>query len=377
MACLETLIGFNTVSRNSNLECIDWARALMESHGAVTRMDWSQDRTKANMLATFGEGPGGTVLSGHVDVVPVDGQDWQSDPFVATVRDGRVHGRGACDMKGFDAVVLGHVADYAAADLREPIHVALTYDEELGCLGIPHLITAMAGWNVHPSGCIVGEPTSMRIVSAHKGGRVYRCVVRGRAAHSSLTPTAVNAIEYAAQIIARIQQIGGRERLSGLRVDGFDVPFTTISTNLVIGGNGPNIVPATAEFLFDYRYVPGFDADSIIEELRALAATLDVEMRQIDPACGISFVAVNAIPALAPDMDAAVFKVAHDLVREKQIEKVGYGTEASFFQQYGVPSLVCGPGSIVQAHKADEYVALEQLAACDRFIEGLIERLSA
>ncbi len=150
LAALERLIAFDTVSRNSNLACIDWARAHMEAHGARTRMDWNADRTKANMLATFGEGPGGVVLSGHVDVVPVDGQAWTSDPFVATVRDGRVYGRGACDMKGYDAVVLGHVPDYAAAALREPIHVALTYDEEVGCLGIPHLIAAMDGWGYGP-----------------------------------------------------------------------------------------------------------------------------------------------------------------------------------------------------------------------------------
>jgi acetylornithine deacetylase len=374
---LTRLIGFDTVSRNSNLACIDWARAHMEAHGAATRMDWNADRTKANMLATFGEGPGGIVLSGHVDVVPVDGQDWTSDPFTATIRDGRVYGRGACDMKGFDAVVLGRVPSYAAARLSQPIRVALTYDEELGCLGIPHLIAAMDTWGVHPAGCVVGEPTSMRLVSAHKGGRVYRCRVTGRAAHSSLTPTAVNAIEYAARIIARIQDIAAREQQSGLCVDGFDVPFTTISTNLSSGGNGPNIVPASAEFLFDYRYVPGFDPDCIINELQSLAAELSARMRAIDPGTGIEFLLVNAIPALAAEDSAAIFRLAHDLLADKTIEKVGYGTEASFFQQYGVPSIVCGPGSIVQAHKADEYVALDQLAICERFIDGLVERLSA
>jgi acetylornithine deacetylase len=372
LAALERLIGFDTVSRNSNLACIDWARAHMEAHGAVTRMDWNADRTKANMLATFGEGPGGVVLSGHVDVVPVDGQDWTSDPFVATVRDGRVYGRGACDMKGYDAVVLGHVPDFLARPLRAPIHVALTYDEEVGCLGIPHLITALGAWGVKPAGCIVGEPTSMRLVSAHKGGRVYRCRVTGRAAHSSLTHTAVNAIEYAAVIIARIQQIGAREQAQGMRVQGFDVPFTTISTNLMSGGNGPNIVPALAEFLFDYRYVPGFAADAIIDELEALGRELTARMRLVDPAAGVTFSRVNAIPALAADAGAEVYRMALGLLDDKAVEKVGYGTEASFFQEYGVPSVVCGPGSIEQAHKADEYVDLEQLAICDRFIDGVV-----
>lgn len=376
IAALETLIGFNTVSRNSNLDCIDWARAQMEAHGARTRMDWNAGRTKANMLATFNEGPGGIVLSGHVDVVPVDGQAWTSDPFTATHREGCIYGRGACDMKAYLAVVLGHVPDFAAAGLRQPIHVALTYDEELGCLGIPHLIAALDQWNIHPAGCIIGEPTSMRLVSAHKGGEVRRCRVTGCAAHSSLTPTAVNAIEYAAQIVARIQAIGARERTAGLRAPGFDVPFTTISTNLFSGGNGPNIVPAEAEFLFEYRYVPGFDPGSIMVELNALADELTAAMRAIDPACGIEFIHVNSIPALAEQRDSAVFRLALELLADKTVEKAAFGSEAGFFQSYGVPCIVCGPGSIEQAHKADEYVALDQLAACDRFITGVVRHLS-
>jgi acetylornithine deacetylase len=371
---LTRLIGFDTVSRHSNLECIDWARAHLEAHGARTRMDWNKEHTKANMLATFGEGEGGLVLSGHVDVVPVDGQAWTTDPFTASVRDGRVYGRGACDMKGFDAVVLAHAPDYAAARLTQPIHVALTYDEEVGCTGIPHLIRAMGEWGVHPSGCIVGEPTGMRLVSAHKGGRVYRCRVTGRAAHSSLTNTAVNAIEYASVLIARIQAIGARERDHGLRAEGFDVPFTTISTNLVSGGNGMNIVPASADFLFDYRYIPGFDPDGIFTELETLAAELQGAMQAVVPGTGIGFELVADIPALPPSPDSAVFRMVQDLLPARPAEKVAYGTEASFFHAYGVPSVVCGPGDIGQAHKADEYVELEQLALCERFVTGLTHK---
>ena len=376
LAALEALIGFDTTSRNSNVDCMEWARAHCAAFGAVTRMDWSGDRSKVNMLASFGEGPGGVVLSGHVDVVPVDGQAWASDPFVASMREGCVYGRGACDMKGFDAVVLGHVPDYAAADLVEPVHVALTYDEELGCLGIPHLIAAMEGWGVRPSGCIVGEPTSMRLVDAHKGGRGYRARVVGRAAHSSLTHEAVNAIEYAAVVIARIQAIGAREREKGIRVAGFDVPFTTISTNLFQGGNGMNIVPAAAEFVFDYRYVPGFAPGSIIAELETLARKLTAEMRRTDPGAGIAFELINGIPALAPNADSAIHRVALGLAADATVEKVGYGTEAGFFQAAGIPSIVCGPGSIAQAHKADEFVALDQLAACDGFIDGVVRHLT-
>jgi acetylornithine deacetylase len=373
MACLERLIGFDTVFRNPNRDCIDWARAHLEEHGARTRLDWNGDRTKANLFATFGEGPGGLVLSGHTDVVPVDGQTWSSDPFTLRFADGRAYGRGACDMKGFVAVVLGHAPDYAAAPLREPIHVALTYDEEAGCLGIPHLIADLGRAGIRPAGCIVGEPTGMRVVQAHKGGRIHRCRVRGKAAHSSLTPSAVNAVQVAARIVALIDGIGRREQETGLRVEGFDVPFTTISTNLFNGGNGPNIVPAEAEFLFDFRYVPGVDPDAFFAEIETFArCELEPAMQAVDPGTGIDFTTVNHVPALSAEATDAVFRLALQLAPDKVVEKVAYGTEASFFQAYGVPSVVIGPGSIEQAHTADEFVSLDQLALCGRFVAGVV-----
>jgi acetylornithine deacetylase len=373
LSCLASLIGFDTTSRNSNLACIDWARALLEGAGARTRTDWNEDRTKANLFATFGEGPGGIVFSGHTDVVPVDGQVWASDPFRLDIRDGKAFGRGACDMKGFVAVVLGHAGDYAAAARREPIHVALTYDEERGCLGIPHLIADLARAGIKPSGALIGEPTSMRLVSAHKGGRVFRCRVRGKAAHSSLTHTAVNAIQAAARVIARIDEMARRYQSEGLRVEGFDVPFTTISSNMISGGTAGNIVPAEAEFQFEFRFVPGDDPDAIIAEVRHFAETeVEPRMKAIDPACGFEFIEVNRVPGLAAKETDAIFRLVHDLLPDKRVEKVAYGTEASFFQAYGVPSVVCGPGSIEQAHKADEYVTLEQLAACERLVEGMV-----
>jgi acetylornithine deacetylase len=373
LACLDKLISFDTVSRNSNLALIEWAKAHLEANGATIRMDFSADRRKANMLASFGEGPGGIVLSGHTDVVPVDGQSWTSDPFKATIRDGKLFGRGACDMKGFVGVVLGHAPDYAKAAKREPIHIALTYDEELGCLGIPHLIAAMRRWGIRPAGCLVGEPTSMRPVSAHKGGRVYRCKITGKAAHSSLTPQAVNAVEYAARIIALIQSIGEREQRAGLRVEDFDVPHTTISTNVFTGGTAGNIVPAAAEFLFDFRYVPGVDPDALFAEIEGFAKNeLVPRMQAVDPASGIAFELVNAVPALDAKETDAIFGRVCALTPGEAIGKVSYGTEASFFQDGGVPSMVCGPGSIAQAHRADEFVTLDQLARCDRFIDGLI-----
>jgi acetylornithine deacetylase len=371
MECIARLIAFDTVSRNSNLELVDWAKSHLEAAGAIVRMTMSEDKRKANLLASFGEGEGGIILSGHTDVVPVDGQRWSSDPFEATVRDGRLYGRGACDMKGFVGVVLGHAPDYAAA--AGPVHVALTYDEELGCLGVRPLVEAMASWGIRPAGCVVGEPSGMRPVIAHKGGRVYRCTVTGKAAHSSLAPLAVNAVEYAARLVAFIQSIAERERDGGLRVEGFDVPHTTISVNRFSGGIAGNIVPATADFTFEFRYVPGFDPEGLLAEVEGFAQReLASRMRAVDADAGIAISLVNGIPPLDAKASDAIVQRVRALTPGAPIEKVSYGTEAGFFAKAGVPTVVCGPGSIEQAHKADEFVTLDQLAACDRFVRDLV-----
>ena len=375
---LKTAIGFDTVTTRSNLGMIEWARDLCARHGASILLDYDKTGGKANLFATFGDGPGGLVLSGHTDVVSVEGQNWTSDPFKAEIREGRIYGRGACDMKGFVAVILSRIPYYNSLALKQPVHLALTYDEEQGCLGIPKLIEALSKAHIKPAACLVGEPTMMNIVAAHKGGRVYRCKVTGKAAHSSLTPTAVNAIEYGARVIARIQEIGTRERQAGIRANGFDVPFTTISTNLFNGGDGPNIVPALADFLFDYRYVPGFDPQTVIDELEAFVRDeLLPGMKAVDPNADIQFSLVNAIPALEAGESELLVQAALPLAASRNIEKVAYGTEASFFQSYGVSSIVCGPGSIEQAHKADEFVSLDQIRACDAFVEALVAKLAA
>ncbi len=375
--CLRQLIGFDTTSRNSNLALIDWAEAHLARHGASVRRSYNRERTKANLFATFGEGPGGVVLSGHSDVVPVDGQDWTTDPFQADIRDGRLYGRGACDMKGFIGVVLAQAPNFSRAPLRSPVHVALSYDEEVGCLGITPLLSDLAEAGIRPDGCIVGEPTSMRMVTAHKGGRVYRCCVRGHAAHSSLTPSGVNAIEYAARVISFIQDLSWREEAQGLRVDGLDVPFSTISTNMISGGSGKNIIPAWCEFFFDYRYVPGVAPDDFIDAIRAyVAEQVEPRMQRHHPHAGIEFERTGDVPALNGQEQEAIAQLAQSLLRPQPVTKVAYGTEAGFFQLAGIPSIVCGPGSIEQAHKADEYVPLAQLAQCERFIEGVVARLA-
>ena len=374
---LSALIGFDTVSRNSNLALIDWAAERLEAEGARLRYDFNAEKTKANLFATFGEGPGGVVLSGHTDVVPVDGQAWTTDPFRADIRDGRLHGRGACDMKAFIGVVMAKAPLFAAARLREPIHVALTYDEEQGCLGVPGLVADIQRAGIQPSGCIVGEPTDMRVVAAHKGGRIYRCCVHGVAAHSSLTPRGVNAVEYAAKLISHIQDLADQEEATGTRQDGYDVPFSTISTNVISGGNGKNIVPAECEFFFEYRFLPGLSPDMFIDAIQAYADTeLLPRMKARSAAAGIEFDCIGRIPPLDTQDSDEILKLALALSGDNSGGRVAYGTEAPFFAEIGIPSVICGPGSIEQAHKPDEYVSLDQLAICERFIDQLVVRLS-
>ncbi len=376
--CLSRLIAFDTTSRNSNLALIDWAEAHLSAYGARIRRDYNRDRTKANLFATFGEGPGGIVLSGHSDVVPVDGQAWTTDPFKADIRDGRLYGRGSCDMKGFIAVVLAQAEKFSQAALSSPIHVALSYDEEVGCLGISGLLDDLAVAGIKPDGCIVGEPTSMRLVTAHKGGRVYRCRVHGKAAHSSLTPSGLNAIEYAARVISFIQDLSWREEQQGLRVDGLDVPFSTISTNLITGGRGQNIVPAECEFFFDYRYVPGMAPDSFIDSIRAYVAEhVEPRMKRSHPGACVVLERTADIPALNAEERNDFTHLAKSLLRPHESAKVAYGTEAGFFQRVGIPSVVCGPGSIDNAHKPDEFVPLAQLYECERFLDKLVARMGA
>jgi acetylornithine deacetylase len=374
---LSALIGFDTTSRNSNLELIQWAAERLEAAGARLRFDYNEQKSKANLFATFGGGEQGVVLSGHTDVVPVDGQAWTTDPFKADVRDGRLYGRGACDMKAFIGVALAKASQFASANLREPIHVALTYDEEQGCLGVPGLVADIQRAGIRPSGCIVGEPTDMRVVAAHKGGRIYRCHVNGVAAHSSLTPNGVNAIEYACKLISYIQDLGELEEQQGGRQDGYDVPFSTISTNVIKGGNGTNIIPAECEFFFEYRFLPGLSPDHFIGAIEAYAnSQLLPRMKAKSPKAGISFDCIGKIPALDTKETDEILSLALSLSGEKRPGCVAYGTEAPFFAGIGVPSVVCGPGSIDQAHKPDEYVSLEQLAICERFIDRLVAKLS-
>jgi acetylornithine deacetylase len=370
------LVAFPTVSRESNLELIDFVRELLRPYGAEVRLTHDDDRRKANLFATVGpRGQGGLVLSGHTDVVPVEGQAWDSDPFALVQKDGRLYGRGTSDMKSFLAIALALLPRHVER-LNRPLHFALSYDEEVGCLGVGRLISDLGEAGLKPSGCVVGEPTLMTPVIAHKGKRSYRCSVRGLAGHSAYAPRAVNAVEAAAEGIAYLKSIARRLRDAGPYDRAFDVAHTTVHTGVIRGGTALNIVPHECSFDFEVRHLPGDDPDALLSELKAhVARRIEPEMHAVDPKTGFEIVQLSEIPALDTTAETEIVALAHELTGTTDIGKVSYGTEASQFQRAGIPSVVCGPGSIEQAHKPNEFIELTQVAACERFIDKLMSRL--
>jgi acetylornithine deacetylase len=368
-----TLVRMNTVSRNSNLELIHFIRDALAREGVKSTLTFDDERKKANLFATVGEGkPAGVIVSGHTDTVPWDGQDWSLDPLGAEVKEGRLYGRGSADMKSFIGLAVAQVPAYLAADLPFAVHLAFSYDEEVGAFGAERLIADLRQRGVRPLACVVGEPTGMIPALAHKGVYRWRCCVTGHAAHSSLTPQSVNAIETAARMVGKLTDMSQRFRDEEPRYAGFDVPYTTGSVGLIQGGIAENIVPADCGFSYEFRNLPGTDAEVMQREVLAYAATLEPAMRAVAPETGIRFETICAVPAfLARDDDPAV-QLARRLVGSDETTLVAFGTEAGLFQKAGIPTVVCGPGHIAQAHQADEYVALEQLAACERFLQALM-----
>jgi acetylornithine deacetylase len=374
------LIAFDTTSRNSNLGLIETLRDTLHDWGVEAWLDHDASGAKANLFATLPAADGSTrdglVLSGHTDVVPVDGQHWSSPPFKPSIRNARLYGRGACDMKGFLGTVMSLVPGWCATPPRRPVHLAFTYDEEVGCLGVSPLLAAIAGRGIRPQGCIVGEPTGMQVIVAHKGINIYRCCVRGHAVHSSLTPHGVNAIEYAARMICRIRDIADEFAQHGPYDDGFDVPFSTAQTGTIAGGIALNTVPQTCEFVFEFRNLPGVDADAIFARIEAYANEMLVpEMRRVHREADIGFTRIGAPPAMQTDDTGALARHIRALAPDAAWKKVSYGTEAGFFQRAGIPTIVCGPGNISHAHQADEFVALSEIARCEAFLGKLVRSL--
>jgi acetylornithine deacetylase len=370
---LEALVGFDTTSRNSNLALVEWVEAYLDRFGVPHERITDETGTKANVWATIGPpGVPGTILSGHTDVVPIDGQSWSNDPFRLTERDGRLYGRGATDMKGFDACSLAAVPDMVAAPLARPIHLALSYDEEVGCIGVRGIIARLERAKVKPAACFVGEPTEMGVVIGHKGRRSFRVTVQGKSCHSSLAPDAVNAVEYAARLIVKIRDISDRLARSGARDPLYDVPYTTASSGVVHGGTALNIVPDLCTFEFEFRPLAADDVDSLVEEVMAYARErLEPEMQAVDPAAGIAFEPKSGWPGLETPAAFDVVGFAKTLAGRNEHSKVAFGTEAGLFASSGIPTVVIGPGSINQAHKADEYIAVAQLEACSAFLDRL------
>lgn len=377
------LINHDTVSSRSNLKLIEDVKNFLESWGLVATLTHNKNNTKANLFTTIynvnditkGK-TGGIVLSGHTDVVPTTGQAWTHDPFDGYIKDGNVYGRGACDMKGFIACVLAFVptaVTLAGNDhLKTPLHIALSFDEEVGCLGAPLILEDLRQRGVTPEYCIVGEPTLMEVVSAHKGISVYTCSVHGKSVHSSLTPSGVNAISYAARMITYIDELA--EEMKSRSVDtAFDVPFGTLSVGTIQGGLATNIVPNLCEFTFEYRNLPFDDPKTVMTTICDYANSLSVKMQAIDSAAGIVITQTEDVPAMNDKNSAELQKLALALLGGKQSKqsKVAYATEGGQFANAGIATIICGPGSIEQAHKADEYVAISELNKCSQFLQQL------
>jgi len=373
----QRLVAIDTTSHRPNLGLIETLRDEFARHGVKAVLTHDRREGWANLFATVpardGATEGGIVLSGHTDVVPVAGQDWSSDPFRPEVREGLLYGRGTCDMKGFIGSAVALLPEVLARDLRQPLHFAFSYDEEIGCAGAPSMIAELRERGLRPAGCIVGEPTSMRAVIAHKGINAYRCHVHGHAAHSSLTSKGLNAIEYAARLICHIRDIADQFRIAGPFDELFDVPFTTAQTSLIEGGNAINTVPASCRFSFEFRNLPSVDPASIIGRIEGFARDeLLPRMRSEHPDAAIEFERLATAPGLDAAEEAAITQLVRALTADRARRKVAYATEAGLFAQAGIPTVVCGPGSIEQAHRADEYVSLQQLADCERFLRRLV-----
>ncbi len=374
---LRQLVAFPTVSRDSNLDLIHFVRDFLKPYDADIRLTYDDDRRKANLFATFGpRGQGGVVLSGHTDVVPTEGQAWDTDPFTLVGKEGRLYGRGTSDMKGFIACVLAVVPEFAKRGLKTPLHLAFSYDEEVGCIGVGRLIADIMRSGLRPNACIVGEPTEMRPVIAHKGKKGYRCTVRGLAGHSAYAPHGVNAVEYAAEAVAFLKNLARRHRDEGPYDRGFDIAHTTVHTGVIRGGTALNVIPHDCTFDFEFRHLPGDDPDRLLREFRDYVGTrLEPEMRSVHAASGFIIEPLSSIPVLDTGPEAEVVALAQELTGSSEIGKVSFGTEGSQFQKAGIPTVICGPGSIAQAHKPNEYVELDQIARCEDFLRKLADRV--
>ena len=374
---LGALLAFDTTSRESNLALIAWIGDFLRARGVTSQLFYDDEGRKANLYARLGPtGPGGVMLSGHTDVVPVDGQAWTVPPFALTERDGRYYGRGSADMKGFIACVLASLEAFLAAPLRMPLHLGFSYDEEVGCLGVRSLVDFLRASAGKPALCIIGEPTDMRPVYGHKGKLAMRCHIHGKACHSAYAPDGVNAIEYAAKLITRLGVLG--EKLA-LRQDArFDPPYSTVQVGLITGGAALNIVPERCQFDFEIRHLPDVSLDETLTGLQAYANDELVQaMRAVAAEATIRFQPLSQYPGLLSDPQSAFAGWLAQWAGNDTFSTVAFGTEGGLFDEAGVATLICGPGSMEQGHKPDEFIALSQLDQCLAMLDNLRRWMAA
>ncbi len=374
---LAALLAFDTTSRESNLALIGFIRDFLAQRGVAAELLYDEGGTKANLYARLGPaGDGGVLLSGHTDVVPVDGQRWTVPPFALTERDGRCYGRGSADMKGFIACVLASLDRFLAEPLRLPLHLAFSYDEEVGCLGVRSLVAHLQMSPQKPTLCIIGEPTEMAPVYGHKGKVAMRCQVRGRACHSAYAPDGVNAIEQAAALIGHISRVGASLRQT--RDTRFDPPFSTLQVGTIQGGAALNIVPQDCQFDFELRTLPDADAGAVLESIAAFARDqLLPAMQAQAPESSVTFQPLGAYPGLLTDPQGDFARWLAQWSGSDRFATVAFGTEGGLFDEIGMATLVCGPGSMAQGHKADEFVAVDQLERCMQMLGNLCDWMRA
>lgn len=376
---LARLVAFDTTSRNSNLALIEFVRDYLAGHDVAVELIHNEAKTKANLYATIGPQarPGGIVLSGHTDVVPVDGQDWSSDPFTLDARKGRLYGRGTADMKGFIASALAHVPQFVAARAETPVHLALSYDEEIGCVGVHGMVAHIRTHLPRPKLVLVGEPTEMKLVNAHKGIRSFVTEVTGSEAHSSNTHLGVNAVEVAAKLIGFLGELRDEMQACGDASGRFDPPYTSVHVGVIRGGTALNIIPRHCRFHWEFRALPDQDEDAIIERFNQFAREEVLPpLRDVAAEADIQTIPQAAVPPLVPLSDCPAEALVRALTGDNAPLAVSYGTEAGIFQHADIPAVICGPGSIEQAHRPDEFIAVDQLDACDRFLTKLAGHIS-
>jgi acetylornithine deacetylase len=371
---LAELVRFDTTSRDGNLPLIKFVEDYLDSWGIPHfRVDYEAGK-KTNLFATIGPDiAGGIVLSGHTDVVPVDGQAWASNPFELSERDGRLYGRGTCDMKGFIAVALALVPQFKSANLKTPIHLALSCDEEVGCKGVRPLVAHIRDHMKKPKAVIVGEPTSMQVVNAHKAALTFSTEVTGHEAHSSLTDQGVNAIMVAGELLGEINRIREDLTARGDPSQRFNPPYSTIHVGVIEGGTAKNIIPRKCSFQWETRLLPLADPTDVPARFEKYAASLEPAMKKISGDTGINNQQTNIVPGLAPEDNSPAEHLALHLAGANGTHAVSYCTEAGLFQQIGIPAIICGPGSIEQAHKPDEYIDISEMQKCEVFMKRLLE----